>query len=584
MTKRAHELGATNATFKNATVVAAYEEAAGLLGVDPSIAAGTAAFLPSLITEAGSTQDELSDNASNAARLAMALADRGRTDAAAAQADADQALAAGDLTASLSQVVGTTYLKVGHGGGVDHDEGAFACDTDLQFPDGLDIRVWGRLIRSAGADSFAEWVTRNVDGLVGSVDGYELAPWEDEDGDLRWFAEHIKVGETVELNPRPISAKGLPQNPAFGLISGIRHTIDYTGGPGGVGVEKLWVPSGDPDEVTADGVGWRIITELVHEDPESMNLGYTEPFMLGMSKHESHLFVVQMFNGIDGTCLVDLHASDATSATEVTCRQGTRWTAAGSQGEIVGYAQAGTDASALTTGTVAFARLPIGSTSTTVPAGNDARFSDARTPTAHKTSHATGGSDAIAPSDIGAVSTSRTIAGLDLSADRSASTLAAALPVWQTIANVTLGSASGSQSFNVTGYRAVQVTFIGRSNRTSAIIDSIRLRFNSDTGSNYSVNAGAFTTTAQVFDIPSENTNTDRSSLVVIRYGYMAGAQLAGTATGEAPSSTATTAANVVNNGFIWKGAVSTAPTSLEIYTAVGQFSAGSSFLVEGRV
>lgn len=44
----------------------------------------------------------------------------------------------------------------------------------------------------------------------------------------------------------------------------------------------------------------------------------------------------------------------------------------------------------------------IGGTGTTVVAGNDARLSDARTPTVHAASHASGGSDPVTPASIGA--------------------------------------------------------------------------------------------------------------------------------------------------------------------------------------
>jgi len=136
----------------------------------------------------------------------------------------------------------------------------------------------------------------------------------------------------------------------------------------------------------------------------------------------------------------DSRLSDARTPTAHKTTHATGGTDALSPSDIgaatTAHNHAGTD---VTTGTVAYARLPVGTAASTVAAGDDSRMTNARTPTAHKTTHAAGGTDALSPSDIGAATTAHSHAGADVT---SGTVGYARLPVGATASTVAAGDDS----------------------------------------------------------------------------------------------------------------------------------------------
>ena len=140
------------------------------------------------------------------------------------------------------------------------------------------------------------------------------------------------------------------------------------------------------------------------------------------------------------------------------------------KGAASGYASL--DGSAL----VPIAQLPTGSTSSTVCIGNDSRLSDARTPTAHATSHKSGGTDAIkldelsAPTDVTTLNASTTAHGLLRKLDGSTSNFLRGDGTWAAPSySLTIGSA-------VTGGTAGRILYEGAG---PVLADSSSLKFDS---------------------------------------------------------------------------------------------------------
>lgn len=134
-------------------------------------------------------------------------------------------------------------------------------------------------------------------------------------------------------------------------------------------------------------------------------------------------------------------------------------------------------------------------TSTQVVAGNDTRLTDARTPSAHKTSHATGGTDALTATDIGAAATAHThVATGDVTGTLGASSAA-------------LTIATGS----VTSAKILDGTILNADVNASAAIDDTKLSLAS-TASGQLVNATGGYTTNKMKDLWSDSFAHARSS------------------------------------------------------------------------
>lgn len=252
-------------------------------------------------------------------------------------------------------------------------------------------------------------VTHDGDGVIDAIEWAVRRTWRPDPG--RWvhnlFFQSKRVGSATDDYNLIADEWEMPEGVDLEVAAWLTFNAD--GQSVGRLLRRTYLTHPD---VVLEGVGWSVLTEFV-TDPFTIDFSGGEPCLIGSNLGRLHVPFVTAADEPGGTPLfsptaVGALAEGGTSAfvdaagktwtpeagavaSEVTSGGGAVDSVNGDTGVVVltaadvGAAPTSHThaASALTSGTIDIARIPTGTTGTTVPLGNDARFTDARTPTSH---------------------------------------------------------------------------------------------------------------------------------------------------------------------------------------------------------